>query len=94
MNQWTPEIGEILKTRLKPENDVDRFPVAAEKKVKQLNFETKEIQVILKKLYSISYVRTMEISIKLKFKGKGSTQAMGKGSKCNVLYSSQEKKST
>ena len=34
MNEWTPEIGEILKTCLKPENDVDRFPVAAEKKVK------------------------------------------------------------
>ena len=31
MNEWTPETGEILKTRLEPENVVDRFAVAVEK---------------------------------------------------------------
>ena len=31
MKEWTPEIGEILKTRLEPGNAVDRFVVAVEK---------------------------------------------------------------
>ena len=31
MNQWTPEIGEILKTRLDSEKVVDRFVLAVEK---------------------------------------------------------------
>ena len=31
MNEWTPEIGEILKTCLDPENTVDRFAVEVEK---------------------------------------------------------------
>ena len=31
MNEWTPEIGEILKIRLEPENVVDRFAGAVEK---------------------------------------------------------------
>ena len=31
MNELTPEIGEILKTCLEPENVVDRFAVAVEK---------------------------------------------------------------
>ena len=31
MNEWTPEIGEILKTCLEPKNVVDRFAVAVEK---------------------------------------------------------------
>ena len=31
MNEWTPEIGEILKNRLEPEKAVDWFAVAVEK---------------------------------------------------------------
>ena len=31
MNAWTPEIGEILKTRLEAANVVHRFAVAVEK---------------------------------------------------------------
>ena len=31
MNEWTPEISEILKTSLEPENVNDRFAVAVEK---------------------------------------------------------------
>ena len=30
-NEWTPEIGEILETCLRPENVVDRFSVRMEK---------------------------------------------------------------
>ena len=33
MNEWTAELGEILKTRLEPENVIDRFAVAVEKEV-------------------------------------------------------------
>ena len=31
MNAWTPEIGEILKIHLEPENVADRFGVTEEK---------------------------------------------------------------
>ena len=31
MNEWAPETGKILKTRLEPENIVGRFAVAVEK---------------------------------------------------------------
>ena len=31
MNQWDPTIGEVLKTRLEPENEYAKFAVAVEK---------------------------------------------------------------
>ena len=32
MNIWEPTIGEVLKARLEPENEFDKFAVAVEKR--------------------------------------------------------------
>ena len=37
MNEWTPEVGEILKTLLEPEKVVDIFAMAVKKKVKKMD---------------------------------------------------------
>ena len=37
MNEWTPEVGEILKTHLEPKKVVDIFAMAVKKKVKKMD---------------------------------------------------------
>ena len=65
MNEWTPEIGEILKTCLEPENVNDRFAVAVENNAQILgHLKTNEIQVVLWRQYSGSFVLNMEIHFK------------------------------
>ena len=74
MNAWTPEICEILKTCLEPETVNDRFAVAVENKAQILgHLKANEIQVVLWRQYSGSFVLNMEIHFKWKVEEKGST---------------------
>ena len=90
MNEWTPEIDEILKTRLEPENVVDRFVVAVEKEGQIFGHLNKGTSGCFPKtifyFLHANYGNICQVEVR-------GNWAMGKGCKYHVLFSSQEKKS-
>ena len=65
--------GKTLNPCLEHEKAIDKFVVAVEKEGQIVGHLSKSEPVVLQKQDPISYVRTMEMHVKLKFDRKEST---------------------
>ena len=93
MNEWTSEIGEILKTRLEPENVVDRFAVAVEKEgqiVEHLN-KGNSGRIAKAIFYFLPTNHGHTCQVEIRGKGFNSGDEQGLKVPCTLQFSGEEK---
>ena len=70
MKKWNPTIGELLKARLEPENEYDKFAVAVERFGAAVGHLTRVKTGCFIKPISFFYVQAMEIVVQVEVTGK------------------------